>query len=236
VFELELEAITLAERSLIRKALVSEEVVIAAPVTRSKLVYFELASFSSDNIVTLTAKGEDFASYTESLEADSIPQEDMVWRIVFSVYLPRFQAVAINRKVVFESNESNRLTAMIAGHADTLEKFPGAVIKTLEVRDIRKPVDPMWEGVLVPITIGPDIPHWIRNTSTGTTFVADGGAGPYTFAVTAGTFPSGLTLQSSGVVTGSPSSSGTATFTITATDSNNAQGERAYSVPVMSPP
>jgi len=145
VFEAELEAITLAERALIRKALVSDEVVIAAPVTRHKITYFELGSFT-DNIVALTTRGEDFASYTESLEADSVVQEDVVWRITFSIYLPRFQAPAISKNIVFESSESNRLTALIAGHADTLEKFPGAVVKTLEIHDVRKPVDPFWEN------------------------------------------------------------------------------------------
>jgi hypothetical protein len=60
---------------------------------------------------------------------------------------------------------------------------------------------------------------------------ASGGTGPYTFAVTAGAPPSGLTLDSgSGVLAGTPTSSGTFNFTVTATDANACSGILAYSL------
>lgn len=144
MFELELEAFKLAERQLIRKALLTDGVTIASPVTRAKLTYFNLATFE-DTIVILTAVGEDFASYTESIEADSVQQLEDIWRITFSVYLPRFQAVAISQNIIYLSNESNRLTAIIAGQADMLGKFPGATVKTIETYDLRQVVDPVWD-------------------------------------------------------------------------------------------
>lgn len=49
---------------------------------------------------------------------------------------------------------------------------------------------------------------------------AAGGVGPYTYAVTAGSLPGGLTLDAAtGQVTGSPTAHGTSTFTVQVTDS-----------------
>jgi large repetitive protein len=64
---------------------------------------------------------------------------------------------------------------------------------------------------------------------------ASGGSGTYTFAVTAGTLPAGLCLNATtGVLSGTPTATGSSTFTITATDSNNAAlvGSQVYSLQV----
>ncbi|HVY92422.1 MAG TPA: Ig domain-containing protein, partial [Bryobacteraceae bacterium] len=58
---------------------------------------------------------------------------------------------------------------------------------------------------------------------------ASGGAAPYTFAVTTGSLPAGLTLAN-GIISGTPTASGTSTFTITATDSAGAKGSASLSL------
>ena len=46
-----------------------------------------------------------------------------------------------------------------------------------------------------------------------------GGTGPYTWSITAGSLPTGLTLNpTAGGISGTPSASGPSTFTVTATD------------------
>lgn len=47
---------------------------------------------------------------------------------------------------------------------------------------------------------------------------ASGGATPYTWSATAGALPAGLTLSSAGVVSGTPSTAGTVTFTVQVQD------------------
>jgi hypothetical protein len=64
------------------------------------------------------------------------------------------------------------------------------------------------------------------------TVTATGGTGPYTYAVTSGTLPAGLSLSSGGAVSGTPTTAATSAFTVTATDANGDTGSRAYSVTV----
>lgn len=71
----------------------------------------------------------------------------------------------------------------------------------------------------------------VKNAPYSTTFSASGGTGPYTFAVTTGTLPTGLTLNGgTGVLSGTPTTAGTYSFTIRATDSLSATDSRAYTV------
>lgn len=69
---------------------------------------------------------------------------------------------------------------------------------------------------------------------------ASGGTSPYTFAVTAGALPAGLTLAADGTLAGTPTAGGTFNLTVTATDSTTGAGapftaSRAYTLTVGAP-
>ncbi|NTF46561.1 Ig domain-containing protein, partial [Rhizobium rhizogenes] len=91
------------------------------------------------------------------------------------------------------------------------------------------------------ITISPTtLPNPVVATAYSQTVTASGGTAPYTYAVTAGTLPTGLTLSAAtGVLSGTPTAGGTFNFTITATDSSTGSGpyssSRAYTVAVSAP-
>jgi hypothetical protein len=68
------------------------------------------------------------------------------------------------------------------------------------------------------------------------TITASGGTAPYTFNVTAGSLPPGLTLSAGGTLSGTPTAGGAQNFTITATDSSACQGSQAYTLSVVVPP
>jgi SdrD B-like domain/Putative Ig domain/GEVED domain len=63
------------------------------------------------------------------------------------------------------------------------------------------------------------------------TVSASGGVTPYVYAVSSGTLPAGLSLNSStGVLSGTPTSTASATFTLSATDANGCPGTRSYTM------
>jgi large repetitive protein len=80
------------------------------------------------------------------------------------------------------------------------------------------------------ITVDPEVPVSVTTTSLpnanqdsyySETLSASGGAVPYTWAITSGSLPAGLTVNSYGVISGTPSSWGNFSFTVQATDMSN---------------
>lgn len=76
------------------------------------------------------------------------------------------------------------------------------------------------------ITLNPTtLPDPTVGIAYSQTMIATGGIAPYTYSVSAGTLPAGLTLNaSSGVLSGTPTAIGANTFTITAADSSAGTG------------
>ena len=86
-----------------------------------------------------------------------------------------------------------------------------------------------YSGVVIgapTITVSPStLPAATQNGSYSQTMSASGGTAPYTYAVTSGSLPSGLTLNSAtGVLSGTPTVYGSYSFTVTATDSSTGGG------------
>jgi hypothetical protein len=92
----------------------------------------------------------------------------------------------------------------------------------------------------VPITVSPaTLPGGAVTAAYSQTLTASGGVGPYTFAVTAGALPAGLTLSPGGVLSGTPTAGGSFNVTVTATDTSPAPGpftgSQAYTLAVAAP-
>ncbi|WP_395751928.1 putative Ig domain-containing protein [Prosthecobacter sp.] len=97
------------------------------------------------------------------------------------------------------------------------------------------------EDYLVTITCLPIAvtPSTIATPTVGTaysqTVTSSGGLAPYTFSVGSGALPAGLTLSSAGVISGTPTSSSSATFSILATDSYGCTGSTSYTITPVCP-
>lgn len=94
------------------------------------------------------------------------------------------------------------------------------------------------------LTVDPAIvisPATLPTATVGNTFsqqfTATGGSGTgYTFAVSVGSLPAGLTLSSSGLLSGTPTDNGGSpvSFTVTATDSLSASGNQSFGLTIDS--
>ena len=97
------------------------------------------------------------------------------------------------------------------------------------------------EDYLVTITCLPIAlsPTTLSTPTVGTaysqTVTASGSTASYTYSIGSGALPAGLTLSSAGVISGTPTSSNAATFSIVATDSYNCTGSRSYTVTPVCP-
>jgi len=84
------------------------------------------------------------------------------------------------------------------------------------------------------ITLSPvTLPDGAPTVSYSQNVTATGGTGPYTFSVLSGSLPTGLVLSPTGALTGVPTISGTATFTLKALDTKSNSGTRLYTMRIQ---
>ncbi|HQR21874.1 MAG TPA: putative Ig domain-containing protein [Burkholderiaceae bacterium] len=125
----------------------------------------------------------------------------------------------------------NAATGVISGTPTT----PGAGSFTIRATDTNGAIGSRAYAVTTaaaPIVVNPaSLPAATVGAAYSQTVIASGGVGGFTYSISAGTLPAGLTLNaSSGVVSGTPTTAATSNFTIRATDTASASGTRAYSI------
>jgi uncharacterized protein YhjY with autotransporter beta-barrel domain len=86
------------------------------------------------------------------------------------------------------------------------------------------------------ITLAPaSLPGGTVGLAYAQNLTASGGTAPYTFAVTAGALPAGLTLDSAGALSGTPTTAGSFNATVTTTDQHNFLGTQNYTIVIGEP-
>ena len=80
------------------------------------------------------------------------------------------------------------------------------------------------------ITTAATLPNAALNATYSENLSAAGGTPPYTWAVTAGSLPKGLTLSTGGAISGTPTAAGTFQFTVTVTDSASSTASQQFTL------
>ena len=133
----------------------------------------------------------------------------------------------------------NTATGVLSGTPTAL----GATTFTVTATDSSTGTGPFsMSGTYTLTTVAPTIvvspatlPNPVVATAYSQAITASGGAGPYTYAITAGSLPAGLTLSSGGTLSGTATAGGTFNFTIKATDANGFSSSGVYAIVVGSP-
>ncbi len=76
------------------------------------------------------------------------------------------------------------------------------------------------------------LPAGAVNTAYNQTLAATGGTTPYSWSVSAGTLPAGLSLSATGVLDGTPTAVGTSSFTVRVAGANSASSTKDFSVTI----
>ena len=85
------------------------------------------------------------------------------------------------------------------------------------------------------ITTGTTLPGGAAGGSYSQTLAATGGTAPYTWAVTAGALPAGISLDAaSGTLSGTPTAVGSFNFTVQVTDTAKNNASKAFSLTIIS--
>ena len=85
------------------------------------------------------------------------------------------------------------------------------------------------------LTLSPaSLPNGSQGVAYNQTVTASGGSGGYVYSISAGSLPNGLSLSSGGVISGTPSTGGSFSFTVFVRDSDGNTGTRAYTVNIGS--
>ncbi|MFH0996990.1 MAG: IPTL-CTERM sorting domain-containing protein [Pseudomonadota bacterium] len=86
---------------------------------------------------------------------------------------------------------------------------------------------------LISLLPAPPLSQGTVGVAYSKTITASGGTGSYTFSITAGSLPTGLS-RTGGLISGTPTTAGSYTFTVTATDVLGCTGLQAYTIVVNS--
>jgi T5SS/PEP-CTERM-associated repeat protein len=85
---------------------------------------------------------------------------------------------------------------------------------------------------VIAFTLGGWLPGGTISGAYSQTLLATGGTGPYSWLVTGGSLPPGVTLDAGGLVSGTPTTAGTYSFTLQVTDANGAQASQTVSLTI----
>lgn len=110
---------------------------------------------------------------------------------------------------------------VISGTPTTL----GSTTFKIQVTDVQTPIQAV-DTATKTITVNQPLSITTTSLTSGTigvpytgSLAASGGVPPYTWSITSGTLPAGLTLAGNGVITGTPTTQESQTFTVQASDS-----------------
>lgn len=200
---------------------------------------------SYDTIITVTDANGETATYTDTIVvgvlAVSNTTTDATNNAVFAGTLA-ISGVYVTPLAVTMSGAPSWLSAAISGATVQFSGTPGSSDTTATFNVTV--TDSASQSVEVSVTLTVVAPAILVSGAMGSVYngaafsgayTASGGNSPYTFSTT-GTLPPGLTVASDGTRSGTATTLGTYSYTVTATDANGITGTLNESITIASAP
>jgi hypothetical protein len=133
------------------------------------------------------------------------------------------------------------LTLSTAGAISGTPTTSGSSNFTVQAKDSGTPQQMAQQTLTVTIYSGLTIttttlPNGAVNSTYSAALTSAGGAGSVTWSVSEGSLPTGLTLSTAGVISGTPTASGLVNFTVSATDSSSPPQSKTQALSIMISP
>jgi uncharacterized repeat protein (TIGR03803 family) len=165
------------------------------------------------------------------------------WTAGVAGYLQTFTAVGGTGSVTFTQSAGTLPAGLTLSDSGVFSGTPtvaGTYIFTVTANDAAGDPSPSQSYTVIinpsPAIATASLPAWTLNQpGYDQAIVATGGTGTLTFTLTAGTLPGGLTLSSGGILSGTPSGTGSFTFTIKVSDTLGASASQSYTVAINPP-
>jgi Phosphoesterase family/Putative Ig domain/Abnormal spindle-like microcephaly-assoc'd, ASPM-SPD-2-Hydin/Immunoglobulin I-set domain/Protein of unknown function (DUF1565) len=146
-------------------------------------------------------------------------------RVAAVLISPAFSHVAYQSTTFYQHESTLRL--MLEGLGN--KTLPGAAATAPAMWEFFDPAG----ATTAPLTISTtSLPAGAVGQGYSAQLNATGGTAPYTWSVVSGSLPAGLTLSSSGAISGAPSTAGTSTFTVKLTDLNMLTAQQSFSISI----
>lgn len=108
--------------------------------------------------------------------------------------------------------------------------YSGAIPQGSEIVGVYKCNGPVGAVSGAPVPWAEDLAGGIVGTAYSETLSTSGGTSPYTYSLQSGSLPAGCTLSSGGVISGTPTTAATYTFTVLVTDANGITGTQTFQI------
>lgn len=100
---------------------------------------------------------------------------------------------------------------------------------------VKAPYNSSSYGSYTPVPVAEDLEGGIVGVPYSEQISAQGGVAPYSFSIITGSLPNGTSMNSSGLISGTPSALGTYNFTVTVKDSQQNTGSQTFSISIIQP-
>ncbi len=146
-------------------------------------------------------------------------------RVVCTLISPAFSKLGYQSTTIYQHQSLLRLT--LEGSGVTV--LPGAASSAPAMREFFGTSG----GSSTPLSIATtSLPNGTVGQAYSTQLNATGGTSPYTWSISSGSLPAGLSLSSAGVISGTPSVAGSPTFAVTIRDSSAHTASSSFTLTV----